>query len=89
MTGPTARVFEGRLVGGLPRGAGMSAAPVFETFGCRLNAYETEAMKGLAAAAGVGDVVVVNSCAVTGEAVRQARQRIRRLPARTPGRASW
>ncbi len=54
-------------------------APVFATFGCRLNAYETEAMKGLAAAAGVADAVVVNSCAVTGEAVRQARQQIRRL----------
>jgi threonylcarbamoyladenosine tRNA methylthiotransferase MtaB len=54
-------------------------APVFATLGCRLNAYETEAMKGLAAAAGVSDAVVVNSCAVTAEAVRQARQQIRRL----------
>ncbi len=54
-------------------------APVFETFGCRLNAYESEAMKGLAENAGVGDAVVVNTCAVTAEAVRQARQRIRRL----------
>ena len=42
-------------------------------------------MKGLAEAAGVGDVVVVNSCAVTGEAVRQARQRIRRLAQANPG----
>lgn len=57
----------------------MTAAPRFETFGCRLNAYETEAMKGLAEAAGLADAVVVNSCAVTGEAVRQARQQIRRL----------
>ena len=55
------------------------SAPVFETFGCRLNAYETEAMKGLAESAGIGDAVVVNTCAVTAEAVRQARQRIRRL----------
>ena len=54
-------------------------APVFETFGCRLNAYESEAMKGLADSAGVGNAVVVNTCAVTAEAVRQARQRIRRL----------
>jgi threonylcarbamoyladenosine tRNA methylthiotransferase MtaB len=54
-------------------------APVFATLGCRLNAYETEAMKGLAVAAGVSDAVVVNSCAVTAEAVRQARQQIRRL----------
>jgi threonylcarbamoyladenosine tRNA methylthiotransferase MtaB len=55
------------------------SAPLFETFGCRLNAYETEAMKGLAENAGVGNAVVVNTCAVTAEAVRQARQRIRRL----------
>ena len=65
--------------------APVSNPAVFETFGCRLNAYETEAMKGLAEAAGVGDVVVVNSCAVTGEAVRQARQRIRRLAQANPG----
>ncbi len=54
-------------------------APVFETFGCRLNAYETEAMREMAGAAGLADAVVVNTCAVTAEAVRQARQRIRRL----------
>ena len=61
-------------------------APVFETFGCRLNAYETEAMRRLAAENGVADAVVVNTCAVTAEAVRQARQRIRRLRAENPGR---
>ncbi|MEM0989948.1 MAG: tRNA (N(6)-L-threonylcarbamoyladenosine(37)-C(2))-methylthiotransferase MtaB [Pseudomonadota bacterium] len=60
------------------------SAPLFETFGCRLNTYETEAMKGLAEAAGVQDAVVVNTCAVTAEAVRQARQRIRRLRAENP-----
>ncbi|MEM6620995.1 MAG: tRNA (N(6)-L-threonylcarbamoyladenosine(37)-C(2))-methylthiotransferase MtaB [Pseudomonadota bacterium] len=60
------------------------SAPLFETFGCRLNAYETEAMKGLAEATGVRDAVVVNTCAVTAEAVRQARQRIRRLRAENP-----
>jgi len=54
-------------------------APVFETFGCRLNAYETEAMKALAAEAGLDGAVVVNTCAVTAEAVRKARQRIRHL----------
>ena len=54
-------------------------APVFSTLGCRLNAYETEAMKDLAGAAGLGDAVVVNTCAVTAEAVRKARQEIRRL----------
>lgn len=57
--------------------------PVFETFGCRLNAYETEAMKGLAQ--GLENTVVVNTCAVTAEAVRQARQRIRKLRAEHPG----
>ncbi len=60
-------------------------APVFETFGCRLNAYETEAMKELAAEQGLGDAVIVNTCAVTAEAVRQARQRIRRLAKDNPG----
>ncbi len=54
-------------------------APVFATLGCRLNAYETEAMKELTAAAGLGDAVIVNTCAVTAEAVRKARQEIRRL----------
>ncbi len=53
--------------------------PIFATLGCRLNAYETEAMKALAAEAGLEDAVVVNSCAVTAEAVRKARQEIRRL----------
>ena len=53
------------------------SAPIFETFGCRLNAYETAAMSELAE--GVENTVVVNTCAVTAEAVRQARQRIRRL----------
>ncbi|MGX9355784.1 tRNA (N(6)-L-threonylcarbamoyladenosine(37)-C(2))-methylthiotransferase MtaB [Roseobacteraceae bacterium S113] len=54
-------------------------APVFSTLGCRLNAYETEAMKELAAASGVEDAVVINTCAVTAEAVRKARQEIRKL----------
>jgi threonylcarbamoyladenosine tRNA methylthiotransferase MtaB len=54
-------------------------APVFTTLGCRLNAYETEAMKALAEQAGVQGAVVVNTCAVTAEAVRKARQEIRRL----------
>jgi threonylcarbamoyladenosine tRNA methylthiotransferase MtaB len=53
--------------------------PIFATLGCRLNAYETEAMKTLAAANGVEDTVIVNTCAVTAEAVRKARQEIRKL----------
>ncbi|WP_018303288.1 tRNA (N(6)-L-threonylcarbamoyladenosine(37)-C(2))-methylthiotransferase MtaB [Wenxinia marina] len=55
------------------------AAPIFATLGCRLNAYESEAMKALAAEAGAHGTVVVNTCAVTAEAVRKARQEIRRL----------
>jgi threonylcarbamoyladenosine tRNA methylthiotransferase MtaB len=54
-------------------------APVFTTLGCRLNAYETEAMKELATQAGLDNAVIVNTCAVTAEAVRKARQEIRRL----------
>ena len=57
----------------------MANPPIFATLGCRLNAYETEAMKELAASAGVENAVVVNTCAVTAEAVRKARQDIRRL----------
>ncbi len=54
-----------------------TAGPKVVTFGCRLNAYESEVIRQ--AAAGADDMVVVNTCAVTGEAVRQARQTIRRL----------
>ena len=60
-------------------------APVFATLGCRLNAYETEAMKDLAGQAGLENAVVVNTCAVTAEAVRKARQEIRRLRRENPG----
>jgi threonylcarbamoyladenosine tRNA methylthiotransferase MtaB len=48
------------------------------TFGCRLNAFESEVIRGHAAAAGLDDAVIVNTCAVTKEAERQARQAIRR-----------
>ena len=47
-------------------------APIFSNHGCRLNAYETEAMKELAENAGVDNAIVVNTCAVTAEAVRKA-----------------
>ncbi len=57
----------------------MTMPPKFTTLGCRLNAYETEAMKDLAAQAGLEGAVVVNTCAVTAEAVRKARQEIRKL----------
>ena len=54
------------------------------TLGCRLNAYESEVMRGHAQAAGVEDAVIVNTCAVTAEAVRQARQAIRRARRERP-----
>lgn len=61
-----------------------SKPPVFSTLGCRLNAYETEAIREMTAQAGLGDTVVVNTCAVTAEAVRKARQEIRRLRRENP-----
>ena len=54
------------------------------TFGCRLNIYESEVMRRLAGEAGVADAIIVNTCAVTGEAERQARQAIRRAHRRRP-----
>jgi threonylcarbamoyladenosine tRNA methylthiotransferase MtaB len=54
------------------------SAPEIITFGCRLNAYESEAIRARAASAGLQDAVIVNTCAVTGEAVRQSRQAIRK-----------
>ncbi len=53
------------------------------TFGCRLNAYETEVMRGLTG--GLDDTLVVNTCAVTAEAERQARQAVRRAAREQPG----
>jgi threonylcarbamoyladenosine tRNA methylthiotransferase MtaB len=55
------------------------------TFGCRLNITESEVMRHHATAAGLDDAVIVNTCAVTAEAVRQARQTIRRLKREKPG----
>lgn len=48
------------------------------TFGCRLNAYESEVMRDHARAGGIDNAIIFNTCAVTGEAVRQARQAIRK-----------
>jgi threonylcarbamoyladenosine tRNA methylthiotransferase MtaB len=59
-------------------------APKFTTLGCRLNAYETEAMKELAGAAGVQNAIIVNTCAVTAEAVRKAKKEIRKLRRENP-----
>jgi threonylcarbamoyladenosine tRNA methylthiotransferase MtaB len=55
------------------------------TFGCRLNAYESEVIRARAAEDGLTDAVVFNTCAVTGEAVRQARQAIRKARRERPG----
>jgi threonylcarbamoyladenosine tRNA methylthiotransferase MtaB len=55
------------------------------TFGCRLNISESEVMRHEAQAAGITDTIIINSCAVTNEAVAQARQSIRRLKRERPG----
>jgi len=62
----------------------ISQAPKPTTLGCRLNAYESEAMRALAEHASLGDAVIVNTCAVTAEAVRKSRQEIRRLRRENP-----
>src|SRR6266568_1838037 len=54
------------------------------TFGCRLNAFESEVIRREAENAGLSDTIVINSCAVTNEAVAQARQSIRRLKRERP-----
>ncbi|KQV35677.1 MULTISPECIES: tRNA (N(6)-L-threonylcarbamoyladenosine(37)-C(2))-methylthiotransferase MtaB [unclassified Rhizobium] len=54
------------------------------TFGCRLNTYESEVMRSEAEKAGLNNAILVNTCAVTGEAVRQARQAIRRARRENP-----
>ncbi len=63
----------------------MSAAPEILTFGCRLNTYESEVMRQHAESAGWQDTVIINTCAVTKEAERQARQAIRKLRRERPG----
>ena len=59
-------------------------APIFSTLGCRLNSYETEAMKALSSDAGLDNAVIVNTCAVTAQAVRKAKQEIRKLRRENP-----
>lgn len=58
--------------------------PTVITLGCRLNAYESEVMKRHARDAGLGNAVIINTCAVTGEAVRNAAQTIRRVRRENP-----
>ena len=64
--------------------AARCGGPRLVTLGCRLNAYESEVMRRHASAAGLDDAVIVNTCAVTGEAVRQAQQTIRRIRREQP-----
>lgn len=70
--------------GGPPEVTGGAGEPTLVTFGCRLNAYESEVMRNHARDAGLDDVVIINTCAVTAEAERQARQTIRRLRRERP-----
>src|SRR5450755_4948599 len=66
----------------LPASPEMSVDVV--TFGCRLNAFESEVIAREAERAGLSDTIVINSCAVTNEAVAQARQSIRKLKRERP-----
>ncbi|NQU60039.1 MAG: tRNA (N(6)-L-threonylcarbamoyladenosine(37)-C(2))-methylthiotransferase MtaB [Rhodospirillales bacterium] len=59
--------------------------PQVITLGCRLNTFESEIMRELGEGAGLEDTVIINTCAVTGEAERQARQTIRRVRRDRPG----
>jgi threonylcarbamoyladenosine tRNA methylthiotransferase MtaB len=61
------------------------SSPTLITLGCRLNTYESEVMRSHATDAGLGDAVIINTCAVTSEAVRSARQAIRRAAKDHPG----
>ena len=63
----------------------MDKKPKIVTFGCRLNSYESEVMSEHAHRAGIENAIIINSCAVTNEAVRQARQTIRRLARENEG----
>ena len=60
------------------------SSPIFSNHGCRLNMYETEAMKELVAQSGLTNTVIINTCAVTSEAVRKAKQDIRKLRRQNP-----
>jgi threonylcarbamoyladenosine tRNA methylthiotransferase MtaB len=60
------------------------AGPSVITFGCRLNAYESEVIKDLSRQAGLTQSIIINTCAVTKEAERQAKQTIRRLRRENP-----
>lgn len=63
----------------------MDREPRLVTFGCRLNTYESEVMRAHAKNAGLGEVIIFNTCSVTAEAERQARQAIRKARREHPG----
>src|SRR6516162_10112515 len=67
------RAIRSGPVGAARRGVSVEVV----TFGCRLNAYESDQMRAAAHGASADNVVIINTCAVTAEAVRQARQTIR------------
>jgi threonylcarbamoyladenosine tRNA methylthiotransferase MtaB len=68
-----------------PTRSALDKAPRVITLGCRLNAHESDVMAAHASAAGLTDSIIVNTCAVTNEAVRSARQTIRKLRRDNPG----
>src|SRR5438105_12229357 len=68
----------------IPRCLPLNMTVDIVTFGCRLNAFESEVIAREADAAGLADTIVINSCAVTNEAVAQARQSIRKLRRERP-----
>ncbi len=82
MTGTATFEYEGRFDPALFASVAMSVDVL--TFGCRLNAFESEVIRREAENAGLSDTIVINSCAVTNEAVAQARQSIRRLKRERP-----
>lgn len=69
-----------------PSGEHDRVGPHVVTLGCRLNTYESEVIRQNVLSAGLDDAIVINTCAVTGEAVRQAAQTIRKLRRAHPGR---
>ena len=87
MTGPVEFEFAGTFDPGAVRQGGRGMSVDVVTFGCRLNIAEFGSDPARGGAAGLDDAVVVNTCAVTAEAVRQARQNIRRIKRERPRRA--
>ena len=79
----TSSAGEGKPVAKAPTASVQGSVEVL-TFGCRLNTYESEVMRRHALDAGLSDLVIVNSCAVTAEAERQVRQAIRRARRENP-----